>query len=486
MTDRVLTRATAAIEGLPGCVPGIRAHLAQIRGVSASALAAALFVPGLALAQAAEGVPQEDAAPDAIGGGPLAYFEVGTFLRYEDEDPGDEEQVFETRLGFGYFLANAGQRLSFEGALFLEAPLDGSDDPSVTDPSLALSYAAFSRATEVSVDLSYSALDLEDGELDEDFDADDLTDDGGRRDRIEARFGLVTGRTAPFGTDTELSYRDDSFSDGADEDDETFLSLGTTLRFTLDPRITVRATGFVSREETDDAVDTVETVHSYGLGTDLLINRLWTANIDFGYREIETETVAVTQIVDGATAAFLLTREMRNGLLSFSATRNITTTGFEDTFRVRRALTLANGAEVDLSLGAVIFEGSDPIAIYGASYANEIRPGTRFNLSFDRSGGVTDEDENVIRTRLATNLAHNLTETSSVVLGANLSQVEDASLAGADTTRVDLSLAYRYALTQDWTLAARATRGVIFEDGAEDERTTTLSLGIERRFSFRP
>jgi hypothetical protein len=31
------------------------------------------------------------------------------------------------------------------------------------------------------------------------------------------------------------------------------------------------------------------------------------------------------------------------------------------------------------------------------------------------------------------------------------------SLAGMDTARVDLSLAYRYALTRDWTLAARAT-----------------------------
>jgi hypothetical protein len=343
-----------------------------------------------------------------------------------------------------------------------------------------LSYAAFSRATEVSVDLSYSALDLEDRELDDDFDAGDLTEDGGRRDRITARVGLVTGRTGFFGTVTELSYRDDSFSDGAVEDDETFLSLGTTLRFTLDPRITLRATGFASQEDTDDALNTVETIHSYGLGADLLIDRLWTANIDVGYREIETETGAVTQIVDGTTAAFLLTREMRNGVFSFSATRDITNTGFEDTVRLRRALTLANGAEVDFSLGAVIFEGADPIAIYGASYANEIRPGMRLRLAFDRSGGVTDDDENIIRTRLTTDLAHNLTEASSLVLGADLSQVEEAGLAGTDTTQVDLSLAYRYALTRDWTLAARARHGIVFEDGADTERSTVFSIGVER------
>jgi hypothetical protein len=123
----------------------------------------------------------------------------------------------------------------------------------------------------------------------------------------------------------------------------------------------------VSQEDTDDALDTFETVHSYGLGADLLISRLWTANIDFGYRETETETGgALTQVIEGNTAALLLTRDMRNGVLSFSATRDITATGTEDTLRLRRALTLANGAEVDLSLGAVIFEGTDPIAIYGS------------------------------------------------------------------------------------------------------------------------
>jgi hypothetical protein len=444
--------------------------LVPVHLIGVAALAASLILPGAALAQEA-------------GDGPLAYVDIGTFLRYEDDDPGAEEQALETRLGAGYFLTGPGQRLSFEGALVLQAL---EDEPVLSDPSATLSYAVFTRNAEISVDLSYFVQDLEGRELDEDFDAGDLTRDDGRRERLEARVGLVTGRDAPFGTATEFTWRDDSFSEVATQDDVTLMSLGTTLRFTLDPRITLRATGFASREETDDAVSTVEIVHSYGLGADLLLNRLWTANIDFGHRKIETETGALTRVVDGTTAALLLTREMRNGVLAFSASRDITANGFEDTLRVRRALTLANGAEVDLSLGTVIFEGADPIAIYGASYLSEIRPGSRFSLAFDRRGGINDDDDNVIRTSLAAALAHNLNESSSLVLDARLSQIEDAGVAGTDTARVDLSLAYRYALTEDWTLAAWATRGVVFEDGAEDERITTLSLGIERRFSFRP
>jgi hypothetical protein len=71
---------------------------------------------------------------------------------------------------------------------------------------------------------------------------------------------------------------------------------------------------------------------------------------------------------------------MRNGVLSFSAdARHHRTRGSRIPSGCARALTLGNGAEVGLSLGAVIFEGADPIAIYGASYANEIRPGTRLH-----------------------------------------------------------------------------------------------------------
>jgi hypothetical protein len=199
-------------------------------------------------------------------------------------------------LARAYFLTTAGQRLSFEGALVLQAPLDGpdgSDEPELTDPSLALSYAVFTRATEISVDLSYSALDLDDRELDEDFDADDLTEDGGRRERIAARVGLVTGR------DRALRHRD-----GAHLTATTASAMARPMMTRPSsawarpcaspsiPAITLRATGFLSQEDTDDALETFETVHSYGLGADLLISRLWTANIDFGYRETETETLA--------------------------------------------------------------------------------------------------------------------------------------------------------------------------------------------------
>lgn len=479
MTDRVETCARAAFYGRPDCAPGFRAGRLTARLLGGCAIAAVLLLPGAALAQDADDPADALVGDDA----PVAYVEIGSFLRYEENDPGDEEMAVETRLGAGYFLATSGQRLSFEGELLLQAL---EDEPVLTDPAATLSYAVFNRGTELSFDLSYTAVDLEDRDIDEDFDAIDLTEDAGRRERIEARVGLLTRRDAPFGTATELTYRDDNFSDGATESDETFVSLGSALRFTINPQVTLSATAYFSREETDNTLDTVERTESYGLGADLLIDPVWTANIRFGYDEIETDLTTGTTVVDGTTASLLLTRDMPNGELNFSAVRVISTTGSEDTIRVRRALSLANGAELEASLGAISFDDSDPIAIYGASYATEFRPGSLFRLAFDRSGGVTDEDENVIRTSLDAALAHNLTESSSLAVDVGLLQVEDASLTGTDITRLDLSLAYRYALTEDWTLAARATRELVFDDGTQEDRTTTVSLGVERRFTFRP
>jgi hypothetical protein len=458
--------------GTPGRPRGVRRIL--LGGSVPAALLLGAALTGLATAQEA-------------GDGPLIYVDVGTGLRHESRTPGTDAFSVDTRIGAGVFAATSSRRFSLEGEVLLQTQ-DGEDF--ITDPAATLSYAIFNRGAEISTELSYSARDLDDVTIGDEFDATDLTRDGGRRERVEAVFGLVTGRDAPFGTETELLYRGDAFSDGATADDETLTSVDTTLRFTINPQITLRATGFLGRTETEDAGNTVETVHAYGLGADLLIDPAWSASIDLGRRERVTETdvlgVRVRSVVEGIDGALSLTREMPNGVLGFSAERRVVATGSQDTFRLRREMVLANGAEVSGSLGAVIFEGADPIAIFGAAYANELRPGTRVSFSLDRTGGVSADDANIIRTRLRAGLEQDLTPVSSLSLDLALAEVDDQSLGGIDTRRVDLALAYRHALTADWNLAARASRGVVFEAGAETDRITVLTLGIERRFSFRP
>jgi hypothetical protein len=150
---------------------------------------------------------------------PFVFIDVRSGLRYEDNLVGDDELSFDTALSAGFFAATSNRRLSLEGGVLLRA-LEG--EHSITDPFLTASYAIFSRESELSFDLEYRATDLDDRVIDDAFDAGDLIQDGGRRERLEAGIGLVTGRFAPFGTDTRLRYRQTTFSADAGEDDERF------------------------------------------------------------------------------------------------------------------------------------------------------------------------------------------------------------------------------------------------------------------------
>ena len=428
-------------------------------------------------------------AQNGFDDAPFLFIDVETGFRHEDNLTTDDEFSFDTALSAGFFASTSNRRLSFETGFLLQTL---EDEQVLTDPFLMASYAIFNRETELSFDLDYRATDLEDAVVDDDFDADDLTEDGGRRERLDTELGLVTGRFAPFGTDTRLRYRLTTYSPEADEDDERLYSVDNTLFFRVNPQVTMRTNVFLSRTETEDALNTEETVVRYGVGADLALDRAWTATLDISFSDLETEVDGILPgsrditVVNGFGASAEVTRDMRNGAYTFSASRNIDDTGFQDTFRVRRTLVLANGADINGSIGLTRFEGTDPILIYSLSYANEILRGVQFNAAFDRSGGVSGDDENIVRTRLQAGVGRDLTPRSSLNFDVALLDVQDFGMVGTDTARVDFDLAYRHALTEDWNLAARMSRQITFEDGDREDREDILSLSIERRFSFRP
>jgi len=453
------------------------------------ALASRHLCAGAGVLAVCLGLSGTASAQDGFDDAPFLFIDVGTALRFEDNLVTEDEFSLDTSLSGGFFVATSNRRASFEAGLVLQT-LEG--EQLITDPFVTASYAIFNRETELSFDLEYRQTDLDDDVIDDEFDAEDLVEDGGTRERLEAQLGFVTGRFAPFGTDTRLRYRLTTFSPEADEDDERLYSLNSTLFLRFNPQVTLRGTGFVSRIDDEDVLETEETVVRYGLGADLSIDRAWTATLDLSFTERRTEINGaapgsrIVDIVDGFGASAVVTRDMRNGTYTFSASRVVGDTGFQDTFRVRRALALANGGNLDASIGVSNFEGADPILIYSLSYANEILRGVQFNARLDRTGGVSDDDENIIRTQIQAGLSRDLTPRSSLSFDTTLLQVEDFSLAGTDTARVNLALSYRHALTEDWNLAARMSRQITYEDGDREDQVDVLSLGIERRFSFRP
>lgn len=448
-------------------------------------LSGALFTALAVIAPAMSvGVGANPAVAQGFDDAPVLFFDISTGLSYEDQLDGDD--FFETRttLGVGYFTSTHNQRLSFESGITARGR-DTDDGFEIIDPFAVLTYARFNRDTEIGVDLSYRVSEVDADDLDDDFDADDLEEQTGRRQDIGIGLRLVTGRASPFGTDTQLRYAQATYSDGATDDDTETYSAQTTLRFTIDPRIEVRLSGFWEQEETDDFPETVETTTRVTLAADFAIDQLWSTTVTLGYAELETETTVSREVEEGLEGSFVLNRELRNGTLSFSNNYVVTDDGWRNSVRLSRTVNFANGDVLTGSIGHIFFEEGGSGHLASLSFNRVVRSGA-LSVGFDYSSDLDDLDELVQRTQLNASLRQNLTDFSAWSFDGALASVQYDDPNTADALRLDLGIAYLHALSNDWDLAARLQHQVLYEDGDLDDRTNIVSLNFERRFSVRP
>lgn len=435
--------------------------------------AACLIVPAFAPAPA-----QAQVGDDA----PVLFIDVGLGLELEDRRNRDAELEATTRLGVGYFTSTARQRLSFETGVTARANEDGHD---LINPFARIDYARFNRDYELGFDLALARENIENDDLEADFDADDLARQDGTREQVDVGVRLLTGRASPFGTETELRYSQQTFADGATDDDSTTHSARSTLRFTIDPRIELRLTGFWQQVDTDDAVNTVDTTRRVTLGGVFAIDRVWTASASLGFAELETETTGGRTLEDGVEGSFLLNRDLRNGALSFSTDHVITDDGWRNSVRVRRTISMANGDLFDASLGQIFFEEGGSGHLASLDFTRTVRSAA-LSFGFDYSSDLDDTDLLVQRTQLSASLRQDITDFSGWSLDGTLARVDYDNPATVDATRLNVGVAYLHALSNDWTLAARARHQILYEDGDLSDRTNILSLNLERRFSVRP
>lgn len=439
-------------------------------------LARAVCVLALAL-------PKSTGAQEAGDPAPFLAFDVFVGAQYEDNDPGGSETIALAEIGVGYFTLTSNQRLSFSADVTAELDEDGFVP---TNPSLALSYAIFSRHVEVGLDLSYSRTDLGGEPLDPDFQAPDLTAQPGAREDVNVALRLVTGRADPFGTTTVLTWGQTNFYDGAADPDETTHGIATALRFSIDPRIVLRLTGEWDRTESDDIANTEETVTRFGLESDLAIDRLWSASLGVGFAEFETRTGGSITVTDGAEAFLVISREMPDGILRFSVDREVFEEGVRDTVELGRSMLLPGGrGELSGSIGFIVFGDGDVAPLATLAYVGEPTRRSTLAVDFDYAGAVDDDGDRIQRTSISGAFRQNLTEVSSWSLDASLASVESDAPA-ADVLRTDLGLSYIHALSSDWNLVARASHEVVFENGASTDRSNVFSLGFERDFRVRP
>lgn len=423
------------------------------------------------------------AAAQGFRDAPLLFVDVATGLSYETfNDAREDETELTTRFGLGYFTSTDRQRLSFQTGLTLRAREDESD---LINPFADITYARFSRGAEIGGRLTYSRSEVEGSAVDDDFDADDLDREDGTREDIDLRLTLLTGRDAPFGTDTELRYDETNYFDGATSDDRQTHQARSTLRFTIDPRIELGLTGFWRQEETFNADEEVETVRRVTLGADLDIDRAWSASVGVGYAEVETDTIAGVDVEDGAEGFFLLTRELRDGDLSFSSDHVVTEDGWRNSVRLRRVYEISETDQLNVSIGQIFFEEGGSGHLASVDFDRRLRFST-LSLGLNYTSDLDDADLLVERVRADFDVRFDIGDNSSLGLDGSLASVSYENPVTIDALRADLGLSYRHALANDWNVVARAQHRVLYEDGNLDERNNLFSLNLERRFSVRP
>jgi hypothetical protein len=417
---------------------------------------------------------------------PLLFLDISTGISFEDRRDADDQTEVLTQLGLGYFTSTYNQRLSFETGITARGLNSGGAwDAGLINPFATLTYARFNRDHEIGVDLAYRQSQVETDALDDDFDANDLGRQEGVREDVDLGLSLVTGRAAPFGTETRLRYRTVNYGDGATNEDTETRTIDSRLRFTVDPRIELTLRGFWNQQETDDAVNTVETTHRVTFGAALAIDRAWSANLGVGFAEIETETTGGVVSQDGLEGSFLLTRDLPNGALSFSSDHVVTDAGWRNSVRVRRTVEMANGDRFDASIGQIFFEEGQSGHLASLEFSRIVRRGA-VNVGFNYSSDLDDTDLLVQRTRLEASLRQDLTDASGWSIDGALARVDYDNPATDDAMRFDVGLAYLYALSNDWTLAAEVEHQVLYENGAIEDTTNVFSLNLQRRFSVRP
>jgi hypothetical protein len=428
----------------------------------------------------------------AQDGSSLLNFGLSFGAEYVANDPDEDERNFTTDFDINYTRTTRAQsfQLSSAGRLLFDRSTQGFE---FQQPSLGLNYATENRSTVVDASLSFRVQDV-DG-IEEIIDpitgrVTDLIDDDGTRESLRISAGLVTGRDTPFGTDTQVSLTRRTFSGTSDPSltDLESWQIGTTLRFDLDPRITLTADGSLRQTEEDDAEGTDTRTTSLGLGGEFLIDPLWTASAALTYSIFETEAGigaarSLTE-TDGLGFSLGVNREFRNGSLGLTVAREVSEDGVLDSVRLSRSRSLHNGGDLSWSIGLNAFPDGDIAPTSSLSFSRPTSSGS-FSVNLQQRATITEDGNNLV-TSISMNYGHEINSVSGWSLNGTFTSVDNSEGTDNDQTRARIGVSYDHAVTRDWNLSTSLSHNVTFGGSELDSSASVLSLSLRRDFSFRP
>lgn len=446
------------------------------------------------------GTPQWVAEAQELPSGLSIVGSVRSTLEFDDNvsldpDSPDSDVVFGTDLELGIVSETPSSRLalSFGGTLQQENRDSGEERNGFIDPFVEAAFQTEGATSRLSLEGSIRTRDLEDVAIDdpEDFLDEDLIISGGELELTDLEGTFEVGVGAPVGAALSYSFSERDYQDTADPD--LFDRRTSTVRLTGFAQINpvARARAFVSQTdyEADDAGQTERLSRSVGAGVEYEINPVLRFDGEIFFAEVEETALVlgspVTVENDGAGLEMTLTRDLKNGALTFSASRNVSTFTTRNEVRVGRELQLPNG-DLALSLGVSDTDDGDPVLVGSVDYSTELPRGV-LSASLARDATINDENESRTRTFARIAYDHELTPVSSVQMGLSVARSEIVT-GGVDesTTSTDFEVTYARQLTEDWDWRI-GYRGRYRDESDGDSATSNaLITSIGRSFSIRP
>ena len=362
---------------------------------------------------------------------------------------------------------------------------DSNDNAGIQRPTVSINWDRDVGNARFGLNLGYSEFDLgtDTGTFfNEDTDSIDFgTIDQGTRQTTDIGFDGGFGLERPFGGNYLVSQRQIRYSDTEDPDllDADRFTAEGDIFFVLSPRITAGLeAGYIDfDEEGEGAIDTVTTF--YSAFADTQINSRLSGRFSLGWEEVE-DTGAVNTTEDGVVFGVDLTQETPRGENLLELGSIITSAGRRNEVRIGQRFEQST-RQLGYSVGLSDTEGSDVRPLFGLNWVEELPRGT-FNVSLEQTPFTDRDTGSQINTLFTFGYVQDLTTRSGIGVDLSYLNVNELGTGEADTQRLDLSLTYRYALTEDWDLTSGISLVRADEDGAESRDSNTIFIGLGRRF----
>lgn len=391
-----------------------------------------------------------------------------------------------TTLAFGLSSETRSQSLALGLSSGLAATFDDDSDAEFEGTLATLDYARNSRNTALTFGTRYRRDAIDDLVFDATLTDDDVVTGVGQREVLTFSSGLVLGRAARVTGTFNHSYEASRFFDTLDPtlNDSDTQMLDGRVSFQLTRTIT--ADLFASHSEVDErgAGATDRDRDRIGTGLSYIIDQATTLAAEVAYSETESRGDTV-ESSDGLGYVLSLVRDRPAGPVNVSYTQTEALTGTRRQLTAGQDMTLKRGA-LGFALGISETDGFDPQLLANLSFDYELDRNSTTRISLSQEGTINGDDEEVVNSRLDLSYARNLTSLSQ--LGASLAIVDENVLAAgtADQRAITFDLTYDYALTADWGLTSGYQYSSVRLDGEPDRDRTTVFVGLQRRFAYRP